>query len=210
MSPSFCQNTIVIRQLNYYRTNVFMRFLIKNCKQVLLYAKADCDRKAWTSVKFTSKSDVRSVAYVIVRHVSGLLSREKPSGWFLSLILTIYGVQNYRTVLKRSVAYWHDGVVVPVLWLVSNFSYSVRKLLCDFTYFYKSSAVLFSKLVCSLPGSSRLCGWSSCFSYGIYLQVRYKLQHELICRLLLVFSPFVDHKPLRFDPGSLHHSCLPF
>ena len=59
-----------------------MRFLIKNCKQVLLYAKADCDRKAWTSVKFTSKFDVRSVAYVIVRHVSGLLSREKPSGWF--------------------------------------------------------------------------------------------------------------------------------
>ena len=59
-----------------------MRFLIKNCKQVLLYAKADCDRKAWTSVKFTSKFDVQSVAYVIVRHVSGLLSRKKPSGWF--------------------------------------------------------------------------------------------------------------------------------
>lgn len=58
-----------------------MRFLIKNCKQVLLNAKADCDRKAWTSVKFTSKFDVRSVAYVIVRHVSGLLSREIPSGW---------------------------------------------------------------------------------------------------------------------------------
>ena len=38
--------------------------------------------KAWTSVKFTTKFDVRSVAYVIVRHVSGLLSREKPSGWF--------------------------------------------------------------------------------------------------------------------------------
>ena len=187
-----------------------MRFLIKNCKQVLPYAKADCDRKAWTSVKFTSKFDVRSVAYVIVRHVSGLCWAEKnlPVG-SLSLILTIYGVQNYRTVLKRSVAYWH-GVVVPVLWLVSNFSYSVRKLLRDFTYFYKSSAVWFSKLVCPLPGSGRLCGWSSCFSYGIYLQVRDKLQHEVICRLLLVFSPFVDHKPLRFDPGSLHHSCLPF
>lgn len=66
-----------------------MLFLIKNSKQVLLHAKADCDRKAWTSVKFTSKFDVRSVAYVVVRHVLGLLSREKPTGFFLSLILTM-------------------------------------------------------------------------------------------------------------------------
>lgn len=74
-----------------------MRFLIKNSKQVLLYAKAYCDRKAWTSVKFTSKFNVRSVAYVIVRHVSGLLSREKPSGWFLFAEMAYfdYRAQNY-------------------------------------------------------------------------------------------------------------------
>lgn len=74
-----------------------MRFLIKNSTQVLLYAKADCDRKAWTSVKFTSKLDVRSVAYVIVRHASGLLSREKPSGWFpfAGMAYFDYGVQGY-------------------------------------------------------------------------------------------------------------------